>query len=81
VADGFTIGHLGEFEQNGRWQLVRRGLDVASFGLFVSFAYVPWVLRLRDLLGVELPAHVASWLDALCARPSVRAEAEVVAAL
>jgi quercetin dioxygenase-like cupin family protein len=35
ASDGFTIGHLGEFETNGRWQLVRRGLDVTSFGLNV----------------------------------------------
>jgi quercetin dioxygenase-like cupin family protein len=35
VAEGFTIGKLGEFEQNGRWQLVRRGLGVESFGLNV----------------------------------------------
>jgi mannose-6-phosphate isomerase-like protein (cupin superfamily) len=35
VAEGFTIGQLGEFERNGRWQLVRRGLDVGSFGLNV----------------------------------------------
>ena len=35
MAEGFTIGRLGEFETNGRWQLVRRGLDVQSFGLNV----------------------------------------------
>ena len=35
MTEGFTIGHLGEFERNGRWQLVRRGLDVGSFGLNV----------------------------------------------
>jgi uncharacterized cupin superfamily protein len=35
VAEGFTIGHLGEFEQNGRWQLVRRGLGLESFGMNV----------------------------------------------
>jgi quercetin dioxygenase-like cupin family protein len=35
VAEGFTIGQLGEFERNGRWQLVRRGLGVESFGLNV----------------------------------------------
>jgi uncharacterized cupin superfamily protein len=35
VADGFTIKHLDEFETNGRWSLVRRGLDVGSFGLNV----------------------------------------------
>ena len=35
MAEGFTIGQLGEFERNGRWQLVRRGLGVESFGLNV----------------------------------------------
>jgi mannose-6-phosphate isomerase-like protein (cupin superfamily) len=35
VAQGFTIKHLDEFETNGRWSLVRRGLDVGSFGLNV----------------------------------------------
>jgi mannose-6-phosphate isomerase-like protein (cupin superfamily) len=35
VAEDFTIGRLGEFETNGRWQLVRRGLGVESFGLNV----------------------------------------------
>jgi quercetin dioxygenase-like cupin family protein len=35
TADGYTIKHLDEFEQNGRWSLVRRGLDVTSFGLNV----------------------------------------------
>jgi quercetin dioxygenase-like cupin family protein len=35
VADGYTIRHLDDFEKNGRWSLVRRGLDVASFGLNV----------------------------------------------
>ena len=35
MADGFTIKQLDEFETNGRWSLVRRGLDVASFGLNV----------------------------------------------
>ena len=35
MADGFTIGRLGEFETNGRWQLVRRGLEVEAFGLNV----------------------------------------------
>ena len=35
MSERFTIGHLGEFEQNGRWQLVRRGLGVESFGLNV----------------------------------------------
>ena len=35
MAEDFTIGQLGEFETNGRWSLVRRGLGVESFGLNV----------------------------------------------
>ena len=35
MADGFTIQHLDDFEKNGRWSLVRRGLGVESFGLNV----------------------------------------------
>ena len=35
VADGYTISHLSDFETNGRWSLVRRGLGVESFGLNV----------------------------------------------
>ena len=33
MADGYSIKRLDEFEKNGRWSLVRRGLDVRSFGL------------------------------------------------
>jgi hypothetical protein len=40
------------------------------------------VIRLRDALNVELPAHVAAWLRRLEAeRPSVAAEVEVVRGL
>ena len=35
AADGFSVKHLDDFETNGRWSLVRRGLDVSSFGLNV----------------------------------------------
>jgi quercetin dioxygenase-like cupin family protein len=35
MPEGFTIKHLDDFEKNGRWSLVRRGLDVGSFGLNV----------------------------------------------
>jgi mannose-6-phosphate isomerase-like protein (cupin superfamily) len=35
AAGGFTIMHLDDFERSGRWTLVRRGLDVGSFGLNV----------------------------------------------
>ena len=46
--------------------------------LFVDFAFVPWVLRAREVYGVSLPARVDSWLDDLCARPGVAAELEIV---
>jgi glutathione S-transferase len=57
-------------------------LTGAAFGL-ADIAYVPWVLRARDMLGVDLdrfPALV-DWLERMLERPSVAAEAQVVAAL
>jgi len=56
-------------------------LDVASFSLFASIAYVPWVIRARDVLGLELPAHVEAWLEQVATRPAVQDELAVVAAL
>lgn len=55
-------------------------LDALEVGqsLFADIAYVPWVLRARDLLGVDLPDRVSDWLAALEERPSVAAEADVV---
>jgi glutathione S-transferase len=46
-------------------------------------AYVPWILRARELLGVDLEGRTAllSWLDRLLERPAVSAELDVVAAL
>ena len=46
--------------------------------LFSDIAFVPWVIRARDMLGVALPDRVGSWLAALAERPSVAAEVEVV---
>jgi glutathione S-transferase len=48
---------------------------------FAAIAYLPWILRARDMLGVELPAHVSEWLDEVSERPAVREELEVLAAL
>ena len=56
-------------------------LDVESFGLFASIVYIPWIVRARDMLGVELPPRVSEWLDRLSERASVRAELEVVSTL
>jgi len=57
-----------------------RGFDPPAYGL-AAIAYLPWVIRARDMLGVELPAHVEEWLDGLADRPAVREEVDVVAAL
>jgi glutathione S-transferase len=53
-----------------------------AFGL-ADVAYLPWVIRARDLLGVELDPYpsLTGWLDRLAARPSVAEELGVVAAL
>jgi glutathione S-transferase len=57
-------------------------LDVARlpYGL-AAIAYLPWIIRARDMLHVGLPEHVASWLSELAERPAVRAELDVVASL
>lgn len=49
--------------------------------LFADIAYVPWVIRLRDMLGAQLPERVAAWLANLEQRPSIAAEVAVVRAL
>jgi glutathione S-transferase len=49
--------------------------------LFADIAYLPWVIRARDMLGVTLPAHIADWLAELERRPSVAAEVAVVRSL
>ena len=60
----------------------REWLGGGEYGL-ADIAYVPWVLRARDMLGVPLDAFPAirSWLDRLVERPAIRMEVEVVAAL
>ena len=49
--------------------------------LYADFAYVPWIVRAREMLDVDLPAHLETWLEDLSRRPSVARELEVVAAL
>jgi glutathione S-transferase len=58
-------------------------LDALEVGqsLFADIAYVPWVLRARDQLGVPLPAQVAAWLAELEQRPSIAVEVATVRAL
>jgi glutathione S-transferase len=56
-------------------------LTGAEYGL-ADIAYVPWVLRARDTLGLSLEAFPAlrSWLTRLEERPAVAREVELVAA-
>ncbi len=57
-------------------------LGGAEYGL-ADIALVPWVLRTRDMLGVELSGYpsLGAWLARLEERPAIAAEAGVVAAL
>jgi len=60
----------------------RPWLGGAEYGL-ADIAYVPWVLRARDRMGVELDPYPAlsEWLTRLLERPAVAEEADVVAGL
>jgi glutathione S-transferase len=53
-----------------------------EFGL-ADIAYVPWILRARDRMGVELGGFgaLAEWLERLSERSAIAAELDVVAAL
>jgi glutathione S-transferase len=60
----------------------RRYLSGAEYGL-ADIAYVPWFLRTRDMLGVDLDGYtsLSDWLARLEKRPAIAAEAGIVAAL
>lgn len=49
--------------------------------LYADIAYAPWVIRARDMLGVELPERLESWLTELAKRPPVAREIELVRSL
>jgi glutathione S-transferase len=57
-------------------------LTGAEYGL-ADIAYVPWVLRARDMLGVSLEPFPAlrEWIARLEERPAIAREVETVAAL
>jgi RNA polymerase-associated protein len=66
---------LSFFERNaGRWP--------ERYSL-AEIAYVPWLIRLRDLFGFDLSPYptLLDRLEQLCERPAVAAEVDVVAAL
>jgi Glutathione S-transferase, N-terminal domain len=49
--------------------------------LFVDYAYLPWVMRIREVYGVSLPDRLEVWMGELTARPAVAAELEIVRGL
>ncbi|HYX75607.1 MAG TPA: glutathione S-transferase family protein, partial [Gaiellaceae bacterium] len=57
-------------------------LSGREYGL-ADISYLPWILRARENLGVELEPYEAlsAWLERLSERPAVAAELELTAAL
>jgi glutathione S-transferase len=57
-------------------------LSGREFGL-ADITYVPWIVRARDRMNVDLHSFPAlvDWLERLSQRPSIAAELDVVAAL
>ncbi len=57
-------------------------LSGREYGL-ADISYVPWMLRARDAMGVELRSFgpLSEWLERLSGRPAIAAELEVVATL
>jgi stringent starvation protein A len=60
----------------------RAFLTGREFGL-ADAAYLPWILRARESLGVDLEPHpvLGDWVSRVSERPSVAAELEVLATL
>lgn len=56
-------------------------LSGREYGL-ADIGYVPWILRARSSLGIELEAYdaLAAWLERLAERPAIAAEVDLVAA-
>jgi glutathione S-transferase len=57
-------------------------LSGRAYGL-ADIAYVPWILRARDRMGIDLErfAALSDWLGRLAERPAIAAELDVVASL
>ena len=55
-------------------------LSGREYGL-ADIAYIPWILRARDRMGVELDSFpaLADWIERLAARPAIAAELALVA--
>ena len=87
----YYAARRGEDGAPARLDAELRGLDdvlVAQshlggrdYGL-ADIAYLPWIVRARQSLGIELEPYpaLADWLERLAERPAVAAELDVVAA-
>jgi hypothetical protein len=66
--------------RRGEQNAVAERLEALPVGssLFVDYAYLPWVMRVREVYGVTLPEKLESWLQKLLERPPVAAEHEIV---
>jgi glutathione S-transferase len=92
VTDPYYAFRRGEEGAEERFLAVLAQLNVAlsewpylggsAYGL-ADIAFVPWILRARDMLGVELGPFPAltDWLARLEQRPAIASEAGIVAAL
>ena len=79
---GAEVAFAGELEALDAILGLAPYLTGPAFGL-ADIAYVPWVLRARDFLGVSVEPYpfLVDWLARVEERPSIRAELEVIAAL
>jgi glutathione S-transferase len=61
---------------------MRPYLSGRGYGL-ADIAYVPWILRARDRMGVDLRPYPAltDWVERLSSRPAIAAELDIVASL
>lgn len=56
-------------------------LPVDQWCLYTKIVYAPWIIRAKYALGVDLPEHVAAWLEKVAERPAFAAEIETVRSL
>ena len=79
---GAEVAFAGELEALEGILRARPYLSGSGFGL-ADIAYVPWVLRARDNLGVAFDPYpsLVDWLTRLAERPSIQAERDVIASL
>lgn len=76
-ARGQLDERLGELDATLARQPFLTGRE---YGL-ADVAYVPWILRARESLGVELDGFTAlpDWIERVCERPAIAAELELMA--